>query len=100
ILSILIFSLLYLNIILHYFELFFFFFVMIRRPPRSTRLVTLFRYTTLFRSGVRVLCVRAPSPPTPLPEGEGSGVRDRQTTRLHSSHDRPHRMPCRAGTQE
>src|SRR5213076_3620960 len=50
ILSILIFSLLYLNIILHYFELFFFFFLMIRPPPRSTRLVTLFRYTTLFRS--------------------------------------------------
>src|SRR5213076_3603167 len=29
---------------------FFFFFLMIRRPPRSTRLVTLFPYTTLFRS--------------------------------------------------
>src|SRR5213076_3628000 len=28
----------------------FFFFLMIRRPPRSTRLVTLFPYTTLFRS--------------------------------------------------
>src|SRR3546814_10616118 len=27
-----------------------FFFVMIRRPPRSTRTVTLFPYTTLFRS--------------------------------------------------
>src|SRR5213076_3652025 len=27
-----------------------FFFLMIRRPPRSTRLVTLFPYTTLFRS--------------------------------------------------
>src|SRR5213076_1463416 len=26
-----------------------FFFLMIRRPPRSTRLVTLFPYTTLFR---------------------------------------------------
>src|SRR5213076_252716 len=26
------------------------FFLMIRRPPRSTRLVTLFPYTTLFRS--------------------------------------------------
>src|SRR5213076_3295721 len=28
----------------------FFFFIMIRPPPRSTRLVTLFPYTTLFRS--------------------------------------------------
>src|SRR5213076_3626038 len=32
---------------------FFFFFLMIRRPPRSTRLVTLFPYTTLFRSSPR-----------------------------------------------
>src|SRR5213076_3581302 len=32
------------------FLLSFFFFLMIRRPPRSTRLVTLFPYTTLFRS--------------------------------------------------
>src|SRR5213076_3627419 len=30
--------------------IFFFFLLMIRRPPRSTRLVTLFPYTTLFRS--------------------------------------------------
>src|SRR6187402_3871736 len=29
---------------------FFFFFLMIPRPPRSTRLATLFPYTTLFRS--------------------------------------------------
>src|SRR3546814_1619745 len=29
---------------------FFFFFLMIRRPPRSTRIDTLFPYTTLFRS--------------------------------------------------
>src|SRR3546814_19660074 len=28
----------------------FFFFLMIRRPPRSTRIDTLFPYTTLFRS--------------------------------------------------
>src|SRR5213076_3627477 len=33
----------------------FFFFLMIRRPPRSTRLVTLFPYTTLFRSGLVLL---------------------------------------------
>src|SRR6184192_4642832 len=30
-----------------------FFFLMIRRPPRSTRRLTLFPYTTLFRSGRR-----------------------------------------------
>src|SRR5213076_1508974 len=33
-----------------YYFFLFFFFLMIRRPPRSTRLVTLFPYTTLFRS--------------------------------------------------
>src|SRR6184192_4610642 len=33
--------------------LFFFFFLMIRRPPRSTRRLTLFPYTTLFRSPIR-----------------------------------------------
>src|SRR3546814_7676229 len=32
------------------FQLMFFFFLMIRRPPRSTRIDTLFPYTTLFRS--------------------------------------------------
>src|SRR3546814_13623208 len=32
------------------FFMFFFFFLMIRRPPRSTRIDTLFPYTTLFRS--------------------------------------------------
>src|SRR6184192_564655 len=32
---------------------FFFFFLMIRRPPRSTRRLTLFPYTTLFRSRPR-----------------------------------------------
>src|SRR6184192_4834314 len=32
---------------------FFFFFLMIRRPPRSTRRLTLFPYTTLFRSSDR-----------------------------------------------
>src|SRR3546814_13513574 len=31
----------------------FFLFLMIRRPPRSTRTVTLFPYTTLFRSHAR-----------------------------------------------
>src|SRR3546814_13135438 len=32
----------------------FFFFLMIRRPPRSTRTDTLFPYTTLFRSMLRL----------------------------------------------
>src|SRR3546814_11504136 len=32
-----------------------FFFLMIRRPPRSTRTDTLFPYTTLFRSMIRIL---------------------------------------------
>src|SRR3546814_12119760 len=32
--------------------IFLFFFLMIRRPPRSTRIDTLFPYTTLFRSQV------------------------------------------------
>src|SRR6184192_4764669 len=37
---------------------FFFFFLMIRRPPRSTRRLTLFPYTTLFRSLRRRLRAR------------------------------------------
>src|SRR5213076_3120173 len=42
----------------------FIFFLMIRRPPRSTRLVTLFPYTTLFRSADRGPShpARAPAP--------------------------------------
>src|SRR6184192_4609286 len=36
------------DFLLHSF--FFFFFLMIRRPPRSTRRLTLFPYTTLFRT--------------------------------------------------
>src|SRR6056300_1620459 len=32
------------------YSLLFFFFLMIRRPPRSTLILTLFPYTTLFRS--------------------------------------------------
>src|SRR3546814_8289538 len=35
--------------------LFFFVFLMIRRPPRSTRTDTLFPYTTLFRSRLRIV---------------------------------------------
>src|SRR3712207_8340014 len=71
-------------------DIYAFFFLMIRRPPRST----LFPYTTLFRSDVRVL--------TP-DVGGGFGVKlhvyddevavcaasvltDRKSTRLNSSH--------------
>src|SRR3546814_1507400 len=35
----------------------FFFFLMIRRPPRSTRTDTLFPYTTLFRSHLKLSAV-------------------------------------------
>src|SRR3546814_19017371 len=38
-----------------------FFCLMIRRPPRSTRTDTLFPYTTLFRSHVRLLSDRLAS---------------------------------------
>src|SRR5260221_5326624 len=59
----------------------FFFFLMIRRPPRST----LFPYTTLFRSSVRIFLPRedfvgwAYSPTI-------ASHRDRKSTRLNSSH--------------
>src|SRR3546814_19140886 len=33
---------------------------MLRRPPRSTRTDTLFPYTTLFRSSVKVCCSSVP----------------------------------------
>src|SRR3546814_10682296 len=41
----------------------FFFFLMIRRPPRSTRIDTLFPYTTLFRS-VALVYLESPANPT------------------------------------
>src|SRR5213078_3049154 len=45
-------------------SIFFFFFLMIRRPPRSTLELTLFPYTTLFRSGyfVAVTALNRPLP--------------------------------------
>src|SRR3546814_7463215 len=46
-----------------FFLLSLFFFLMKRRPPRSTRTDTLFPYTTLFRSGSRVL-LRGPNTAT------------------------------------
>src|SRR5438105_13162949 len=64
-----------------YFFLFsFFFFLMIRRPPRST----LFPYTTLFRSPVRV----PDGADDPSLEVPGPRERiDRKSTRLNSSHE-------------
>src|SRR2546422_10949583 len=70
---------------------FFFFFLMIRRPPRST----LFPYTTLFRSGVRLgLGDRTDGGASNHAGhvrggGQGGfrrGSRDRKSTRLNSSH--------------
>src|SRR5256885_7502164 len=61
------------------------FFLMIRRPPRST----LFPYTTLFRSGARVLG-REVDGPRRCADGHrplhGDGQGDRKSTRLNSSH--------------
>src|SRR5438034_8341863 len=68
-----------------------FFFLMIRRPPRST----LFPYTTLFRSSLRVRQDVDRVPPADrLPHGRHRGDRlprgrrrpDRKSTRLNSSH--------------
>src|SRR5690348_18484261 len=61
---------------------FFFFFLMIRRPPRST----LFPYTTLFRSVLRV--VRGGELPRRAEHAQvhdGEPL-DRKSTRLNSSH--------------
>src|SRR2546426_8579586 len=74
---------------------FFFFFLMIRRPPRST----LFPYTTLFRSRVRLR--QLGGQPKKSEQAAAAGVlrlrdhrrdvpgeraRDRKSTRLNSSH--------------
>src|SRR6266852_8767193 len=56
----------------------FFFFLMIRRPPRST----LFPYTTLFRSRRP----RQGQPARPPHRQREPGHRDRNSTRLNSSH--------------
>src|SRR5213078_22409 len=54
---------------IYIFYYFFFFFLMIRRPPRSTLELTLFPYTTLFRSSRGGACFTRPActsnaPPT------------------------------------
>src|SRR2546429_4400803 len=64
---------------------------MIRRPPRST----LFPYTTLFRSPLagagraRSLLLEKGEPPLPEHRGrdaQGEAARERERTRLNSSH--------------
>src|SRR5213078_4597629 len=47
----------------------FFFFLMIRRPPRSTLELTLFPYTTLFRSAARSAPAPEPAPHRCSPPG-------------------------------
>src|SRR6187402_3760746 len=54
-----------------------FFFLMIRRPPRSTRLATLFPYTTLFRSDRAR--GRAPRPAARRPWRPSSRTSDRKS---------------------
>src|SRR5438045_7634196 len=54
---------------------------MIRRPPRST----LFPYTTLFRS-LYAFGIVVDGELVALTGSEGSGIGDRKSTRLNSSH--------------
>src|SRR5438874_3884674 len=64
---------------------------MLRRPPRST----LFPYTTLFRSAMRIACSALPSNLASLyfvslglslSAVHGAAMADRKSTRLNSSH--------------
>src|SRR6266540_5168660 len=63
-----------------------FFFLMMRRPPRST----LFPYTTLFRSLLRIPATRHRGGNIAGPPDRDRGLRrgrpDRKSTRLNSSH--------------
>src|SRR3546814_6336309 len=54
---------------------------MIRRPPRSTRTDTLFPYTTLFRSAIRL-------PPPSVPSVSSAGARPWQAPSSLGSHTR------------
>src|SRR5881397_2680927 len=72
-----------------------FFFLWIRKPPRSTRLNTLFPYTTLFRS-VGVALRAAWQGLVLSGHGPGGVLEDRKSTRLNSSHIEPSRMPSSA----
>src|SRR6266481_7601254 len=63
----------------------FFFFLMIRRPPRST----LFPYTTLFRSRIKLHKSQLASDRTSCRDSKANQFRlilDRKSTRLNSSH--------------
>src|SRR3546814_14076898 len=76
----------------------FVFFLMIRRPPRSTRIDTLFPYTTLFRShslafetiGGTVRTLRHGQPDQAIADlrayFRSTSPADRKSTRLNSSH--------------
>src|SRR5881397_1224490 len=72
------------------------FFLMKRQPPRSTRLNTLFPYTTLCRSFLHSTLDRV----QPVFGFELGFVcqesTDRKSTRLNSSHIEPSRMPSSA----
>src|SRR6184192_4673831 len=71
----------------------FFFFLMIRRPPRSTRRLALFPYTTLFRSRTppssrsSTPCCSVPCH-TPIPRSE------EHTSELHSPIDISYAVFC------
>src|SRR2546421_8979665 len=65
-------------------NVYFFFFLMIRRPPRST----LFPYTTLFRSHIRIIAgIDARRTGLQVEVPAAGKERDRKSTRLNSSHD-------------
>src|SRR6184192_166427 len=71
---------------------------MIRRPPRSTRRLTLFPYTTLFRFWPPVVRTE---PAAVVPAAFNCALpprlaADRKSTRLNSSHQSTSRMPSSA----
>src|SRR6056300_399531 len=82
--------------------LLFFFFLTIRPPPRSTLILTLFPYTTLFRSrwshSFPTRCSSDLSSHIQKSRMPSSACdwRDRKSTRLNSSHIQKSRMPSSA----
>src|SRR5213596_4220781 len=60
---------------------FVFFFLMLRRPPKSTQVRTLFPYTTLFRSAAEICRPRLRH--GRRRRGLDDGLRDRKSTRLN-----------------
>src|SRR5213078_5149180 len=74
---------------------------MIRRPPRSTLELTLFPYTTLFRSPSCPLDPErgAVGAAEQEQEAEDLDSGDRKSTRLNSSHELKSRMPSWAFTK-